>query len=155
MGRVIPWLGIALLGGCAAFVAVDVATATVGTDGSRPTSAIPTRTEAEALLTKAYRLAQARDYAGLCQTVAQDRAACEQVLQWADIAHAAPSAEAPIVLGAAAAPATPTTQGAEVLRIQDTGSASVSDFSVVRTTDGQIRSQNAVYWYSTFRSPEP
>jgi hypothetical protein len=123
----------------------------------RPTHTVPTRDEANALLADAHRLAQARDYNGLCQAVAQDAAACKQVLDWASIAHAAPSAATPSVVSARSVPDTGTAQGAEVLHIQGSradGSAYTNDFSVVRTTNGQIRSQNAVYWFSTFATPD-
>jgi hypothetical protein len=154
MSRVLPWLCLVLVTGCAAPTVTDAAT--VGTNDSLQAPTTPTRGEADALLADAHRLAQAHDFNRLCQAVAQDEKACQQVLQWAGIAHAAPSADAPSTLDAHTVPDTRTAQGAEVLHIHGTradGTEYTNDFSVVRTTTGQIRSQNAVYWYSTFASP--
>ncbi|MEW2505122.1 hypothetical protein AB0878_32110 [Amycolatopsis sp. NPDC047767] len=116
----------------------------------------PTRAEAEALLSQATGFARAHDYAGLCQTVAQDVSACQKVLDRADISHVAPSPAPPAVEGARSQPDNGTIQGAEVLHIRGTradGTSYTADFSAVPTTDGQIRSQNAVYWFSRFDKP--
>jgi hypothetical protein len=157
--RARPWLWTALLvagvtGGT--FVVVHAVSTRAASDTGSQATPVPTRPEAEALLSNAYRLAQAHDYAGLCQTVAQDPRACQQVLRWADTAHATASADLPSVVSVSTVPDTRTAQGAEVLHIRGTradGTAYTNDFSAVRTATGQIRSQNAVYWYSTYAAP--
>jgi hypothetical protein len=144
---IFPCLCLTMLAGCAVSHGEGVSTG-----AGRQVSATPSRAEADILLAEAHRLAQAHDYDGLCRTVAQDERACRQILQWASIAHAAPSADSPAVLAAHVVPDTRNTQGAEVLSIRGTradGTTYTNDFSAVRTTDGQIRSQNAIYWYST------
>lgn len=154
--RALPWFVIALTAGCTA--------TPVWTDANRQTSALPTRIEAETLLADAHRLAQAHDHVGLCQTVAQNPEMCRIGLQMADEARVAPSVDSPTVLGARTVPDRKTlccpvsgTQGAEVLHIQGThadGTVYQSDFSAVRAPDGQVRSQNAVYWFSNFVAPD-
>ncbi|WP_409465267.1 hypothetical protein [Amycolatopsis sp. GA6-003] len=117
---------------------------------------LPTRAEAESLLNKAVSFARTHDYDGLCRAIAQDWAACKVVLERANVAHAMPSSAAPFVEEAIEHPDTGSVQGAEVLRIRGThadGSSYASNFSAVRTTDGLIRSQNAVYWFSSFQMP--
>jgi hypothetical protein len=62
----------------------------------------------------------------------------------------------PTVVSVSTVPDTPTAQGAAVLHIRGTRADSTvytNDFSAVRTATGQVRSQNAVYWYSTYASP--
>ncbi|MEV6897707.1 hypothetical protein [Amycolatopsis sp. NPDC051372] len=49
-----------------------------------------------------------------------------------------------------------TVQGAEVRHIRGTradGTTYTADFSAVRAPDGQVRSQNAVYWFSSVAKP--
>ena len=148
--RIVPWVFGVAVAGCTGLLAVQAASAGSTTDTA---PALPTQGEAETLLKQAHDLAQAHDYLGLCQVIAQDPAACRQVLQWAADAHAEPSPQPPSVEGAYSEPGTRTAQGAEVLHIRGTradGSTYRSDFSAVRTATGQVRSQNAVYWFSTF-----
>lgn len=117
---------------------------------------LPTRADAEALLARAHGLAQAPERTGLCQAVAQNPEACRKILQWADEAHARPSTEAPSVDGVSTVPHAGNTQGAIVLRIRGSlanGSPYTGEFSAVRTESGEIRSQNAVYWYSSLAWP--
>lgn len=156
--RTFPWLRAALVvAGLvgASFLVVREVDRPAASVGDSQMTALPTRTEAEALLADAHRLAQAPNHADLCQTVAQNPEACQKILEWADQAHAMPSAESPSVVGTSTVPSTPNSQGATVLHIQGSradGTVYTSDFSAVRTTSGQVRSQNSVYWYSNFDS---
>jgi hypothetical protein len=156
--RAVPWLCGVAVAGCAGLLAVHVASAGgVGLQIAADRAAdLPTQSEAEALLNQAHGLAQAHDYEGLCQAIAQNPVACRQIVQWAAVAHAAPSPVSPSVESASIEPSTRTAQGAEVLHIRGIradGSNYKSDFSAVRTATGQVRSQNAVYWFSTFAAP--
>jgi hypothetical protein len=155
--QLLPWLTAAVAAGCVAVLIGQAGNIVLTSSNQGARAVTPTRTEAEALLTSAWRLAQAHNYVGLCQTIAQDQAACRQILQWADRENIAPpSMDLPAVLGATTVSYTATTQGAEVLHIQGIradGTVYQSDFSAVRTPTGQIQSQNAVYWFSNFVAP--
>ncbi|MGW4485893.1 hypothetical protein ACWEOE_18875 [Amycolatopsis sp. NPDC004368] len=114
---------------------------------------VPTRAEAEGLLGRAVGFVRGRDFDGLCRAGAQDEGMCRKLLERADVSHAAPSSVAPAVEGATSRPDAGNAQGAEVLSIRGTradGSTYTSAFSAVRAVDGQVRSQNTVYWFSTF-----
>ncbi|MEV0066634.1 hypothetical protein [Amycolatopsis sp. NPDC050768] len=152
------WLGGAVLALCAGLLVIaGTPTVWLGRQVTdTPVLPMPTRAEAEALLNQATGFARAHDYAGLCQTVAQDAGACQKVLDRADVSHAAPSSAPPAVEGAISQPDRDTVQGAEVLHIRGTradGTSYTADFSAVRTPDGQVRSQNAVYWFSSLDKP--
>lgn len=158
VGRVPRWSSAALTGVClagaACFVAYEVSSS-VEPDTKGQATAVPTRAEAEAPLTEAYRLAQAPNHTGLCQAIAQNPVACQKILEWASEAHAMPSAESPSVVGVSTVLKTGDTQGAMVLHIRGTranGAPYTSDFSAVRAEAGVVRGQNAVYWFSTFGS---
>ncbi|MEU0880289.1 hypothetical protein ABZ345_16935 [Lentzea sp. NPDC005914] len=148
-------LGVVLaavaLVGAGLFVTNELRT-TAADDGSQ-TPGVPSPAEAEALLTEAHRLAQEPNHRDLCQTIAQNAETCQRVLKWAEEAHVRPSADRPSILEDNVAENTAAQQGARVLRIRGTladGRSYTGKFSAVRTTAGEIRSQNAVYWYSDF-----
>jgi hypothetical protein len=160
--RTLRWSCLVLAAGVmiVAIVAAGYVAVTLGNrqyqSPNTSVAALPSSSAAESLLVDAYNLAQAHNYVGLCQDIAQDPATCRLLLQQAQLAGAAPGNSQPVVLSARAAPGTPTSQGAEVLSIRGIradGTVYNNHFSAVRATAGQIRSQNAVYWFSNFVSP--
>lgn len=117
---------------------------------AKPTPIVPTSAhEAEVLLEKAVRLAQAGDYAGLCQTVALSSATCNVHLQEAELWGLVPGNTKPRVVAI-----TQVREDEVSLRLRGTyanGDSYMTEFVVLRD-QGQLRTDTPVYWLPMTRS---
>lgn len=106
------------------------------------------RAEAEALLDRTVQLAQAGNFAGLCDSVADTPGTCEFLLQSAEDMHATPGHIAPTVVGESYVDKTLVLHLSVV-----TGEGKVhdADFAVVRR--GDVRSLTPVYWSGVTFAP--
>ncbi|WJK41484.1 hypothetical protein O7608_03350 [Solwaraspora sp. WMMA2056] len=107
------------------------------------------RTQAEDLLSRAAVLAQAGNSTGLCQTVAATSATCRSLLDYTESKGWEAGADPPRVVDTRRYPKTSHTSETLVLRVAGVradGSHYESDFPVIRTPEGEIRSTAPVYW---------
>lgn len=98
--------------------------------------------QAEKLLYQAVRLAQAGDFAGLCQSVATTPGPCQFLLQSARDAGWEPGPDIPQVIGTTRRP------GSLLLHLAGTradGSSYTADFEVVHQ-GADLRARTPVYW---------
>lgn len=107
------------------------------------------RAEADHLLSQAARLAQAGDFAGLCQSVATAQGPCRSLLDYTKSKGWLPGTNAPIVISERRYPGSDHGQETLVLHIagaRSDGSRYETDFPVIRTDVGEIKSIAPVYW---------
>jgi hypothetical protein len=125
-------------------LAVIVAGLTLSTDRTPRTNEPVTLAEAEALLDQAVRLAQAGDFAGLCESVSGRRGVCGFLLESAEDMHRTPGDLAPTVVGSAYHGETTL-----VLRLRGVTGEGVpyeADFPVSREGGSEPRCSMPVYW---------
>lgn len=134
---------------------VVVATRTISLNSGSAVSEQPPiqRSDAEALLDEAVRLAQSGDFAGLCQSVAASRGNCEVLLTSAREAGWKPGLTKPVVVGTTGYDDTESSPQTLVLHVEGVRADSskyTSDFSVIRdNTKGNslgLGSLTPVYW---------
>lgn len=147
--------GVALTGSLIAIAVTD--------DSPMHPSQYPPIAERDAtkLLAKTVRLAQAGDFARLCQAVAESpEGRCRDLVDYAESEGMMPGPEAPRVLDAKRLPATDNQREHLVLRVAGVradGSRYEADFPVT-WVDGQpgIKSPTPIYWSGVrFASAEP
>jgi hypothetical protein len=129
-----------------ASISTAVAVNNRATDGPAPGIE---RAEAEDLLSRAVRLAQAGDFAGLCQSVGTASGMCRSMLDYTTSEGWLPGTGTPIVTDVRRYP--DSSHGVETLvlhvaGVRADGSRYETDFPVIRTDAGEVTSTAPVYW---------
>jgi hypothetical protein len=138
-------------------VSVYAGTAVNGQASGPPAPGIE-RAEADALLARTVQLAQAGDFAGLCQAVAPSAGPCRSLLDYTKSQDWLPGTSTPAVTNARRYPASsqsPETLVLHVTGVRFDGSRYETDFPVIRTDTGDVKSVTPVYWSGMkFASPQ-
>lgn len=143
-------LPISLTAVAAGVLAASLAIAAVMTDrvADRPAPGIE-RAEADHLLSQAVRLAQAGDFAGLCQAVAAAQGPCRALLDYTKSQGWRPGTSTPVVINERRYPGSDHGKQTLVLHLAGTrsdGSHYEADFPVIRDHVGQVKGMAPVYW---------
>jgi hypothetical protein len=103
------------------------------------------RVEAETVLDEAVRLAQAGDFAELCESVAADRGICRNLLQSAEDMGATPGDQPPTVVRTSYVEKS-NTRVLHLRGVTGENKPYTADFAVSRESSKGLRAFTVVYW---------